>query len=113
MAVFDRLIQLEREGHPQTHAIEIIRNERQDNGKSEGQVRSNGAESNGHVEELLKEFRSRISSLENDKQYLQEQLRQALETARSSQEQIRALLPGPQTDKAGRWTRFKQFVIGK
>lgn len=102
LAIFDRLVQLEREGIALTTAVELISkdllNQHSDTVNRPG--------SDGLAGELLAEFRDRIASLERDKLFLQEQLARALAQVEELQRralpplrrrwpwQIRSIMPG-------------------
>lgn len=88
LAIFDRLIQLEREGIAMTTAVELIRKD----GFNQPSTTVNRPESGGLAGELISELRGRIASLERDKAYLQEQLARALEQLEELQ---RRALPPP------------------
>jgi hypothetical protein len=89
LAIFDRLIQLEREGIAMTTAVELISKD----GFSQPSDTVNRVGTDGLTAEYIAELKERIASLERDKTYLQEQLARAL--AQVEELQRRALPPPP------------------
>ena len=88
LAIFDRLIQLEREGIAMTTAVELISKD----GLHRQSEMVNRGGSDGLAVEYITELRERIASLESDKSYLQERLAQVLEQLEELQ---RRALPPP------------------
>ncbi|HED04394.1 MAG TPA: hypothetical protein ENI60_06470 [Candidatus Fraserbacteria bacterium] len=78
LALFDRLIQLEREGITTATAVKIITEERPQADKATGKL----SESDGSAERIIQLLEDRITGLKRDKLYLQVKLDEALAKCR-------------------------------
>jgi len=115
LALFDRLIQLEREGYPTATAVQLMRDELPEAGQTGGQPEDNGASHRPpspscEHDELIRELRARIESLEQDKAYLKAKLDELLT-------RIPELPPGPppagQIRNVSRWQALKYALLGR
>jgi hypothetical protein len=89
MAIFDRLRQLEQEGYTVPAAVQRLKEELSDQGKTTGHRASNG-ESNGRPDakdELIKALKAQVEDLRAERDRL-------LAIVEHQTEQIRALMPG-------------------
>jgi hypothetical protein len=104
LAIFDRLIQLERDGYPTTTAVQVIQND----GLIQQQT-SRQLDSNGTPTELVVELRARIEEQAKMIAYLQAKLDEALAKLPA----LPAPAPnGQNTLKLSRWQAFKIAVLG-
>lgn len=86
LMIFDRLVQLEQDGHTMATAVQKMQKESSDQPETSLQPEGNLAPSDKSTELLIQELRTRITSLEEDKDFLKDQLEVA-------QGQIQAMLP--------------------
>lgn len=107
LSIFDRLIQLEQDGHTMATAVQQMLNERSYQEETRGQPADIPGAASRHTDLLIDELRSRIKSLEEDKSYLQDQLNHA-------QSQIQAMLPAESEGRRrhSRWKYLKAVFTG-
>jgi len=116
LAIFDRLIQLEREGLTVQAAVQKLQNELSHGQKTPDQRASLEPASNGNndKDEL-------IAVLKEELQYLRQERDRLLGIIENQSEQLRALLPGPKPQngqdgpakKLTRWQALKIAILGR
>ena len=108
MAIFDRMIQLERDGNTTITAIEIIKNERLNNEKTLPQPNGNHNLSENSWE-LVEELRARVDEQVKMISYLQGKLDETLAKVPA--------LPAPKTESSqpplSRWAALRIAVLGR
>jgi len=84
--IFDRLIQLEQDGHSMATAVQQMHKDTSALTETSSQPTDNKPPIDTSTELLIQELRTRITGLEEDKEFLKDQLEVA-------QGQIQAILP--------------------
>ena len=110
MAIFDRLRQLEQEGYTVQAAVQKLKEELSDQGKTTGHQASN-QESNGSPDakdELIKALKAQVEDLRAERDRL-------LAIIENQTEQIRALMPGVEDHRSrlSRWSALKALIFGR
>lgn len=101
LAIFDRLIQLEREGYPTATAVQVIQNDGLNQQQTSGYPNSNGTP----PPELIAELRARIDEQARMIAYLQAKLDEALAKLPA--------LPPPNGAKLSRWQALRLALLGR
>jgi len=107
LAVFDRLIQLEREGHTTAAAVQRMQNDRQDERLSSVEPEGSSAPTAVYVD-LISELRSRVEEQAKMIAFFQTQMAER-------DDQIRALTSStrPELIRINRWQAFRIAFLGR
>jgi hypothetical protein len=102
-AIFDRLIQLEREGLTIGAAKAVIEQElASDGGPEAGDRSSNG----GQADAVLRQMQARLDEQGQQIAFLQDQVRRLMDQLAEAQAQIQAMLPASVERSRRRWWQF-------
>ncbi|MBI1744479.1 hypothetical protein HYR54_15635 [Candidatus Acetothermia bacterium] len=109
LAIFDRLIQLERDGIQAVEAVKLIAPELPDEQNSIVKPIQNDSQSSNRTEQLIQQMADRIAALESDKHYLQTKLDEALAKVPA--------LPAPKPENhqqsLNRWQALRIVMLGR
>ena len=111
LAIFDRLVQMERSGISLPTTVDLIKNDLQDGHKTTVKHQDNDGSSSNIVHVL----QGQIEELKHDKEYLKKQLEQLVTQLSSTQEEIRALTAGPKVEpqRLSRWQALRIALLGQ
>ncbi len=111
LALFDRLRQLEQEGYTVQAAVQKLREELSDRGKTAGHQPSNEGvnDSPDAKDELIKALKAQVEDLRAERDRL-------LAIIENQTEQLRALMPAGKDQRSGkmnRWQALKVLILGR
>jgi len=115
LAIFDRLLQLEKEGYSIPAAVEHINKERLNQQNSNGHIMGNGSTTEGIQLDILAHQNVTIQHLQKEIDWLRKMIETKDQQLSDKDQEIRALTsgPGPEPTRFNRWQAFRIALLGR